>query len=374
MIFRNANIFNGTGFTHGDFAVSDGKFVCTDTATSDDGFTDLHDAYVIPGLIDIHTHGNSGADFSDGDYEGLRKMAAFYLQHGITSFCPTTMTLPYDVLGSAFETAKKYVDDPDTSGARIAGIHMEGPYFSEKKKGAQNADYLKLPDYDGFKKLYDDCGGLIRLVDLAPELESACEFSSKACLLCTVSVAHTDASYEDTVNVYESGATHLTHLYNAMPSIHHRNPGVIGAASERDNITAELICDGLHVHESAVRMAFRLFPDRICLISDSLRCTGMPDGEYTLGGQKIWLRDNIARLADGTIAGSAANLYQCMLNAIRFGIEKATAINAATANPARAIGMDDKLGSISPGKYADFIVCDESLQNITAIYKEGRLA
>lgn len=371
MIFSNANIFNGTEFSHGDFAVSGGKFCSIDSCAADDSVTDLHDSFVIPGLIDIHTHGNTGADFSDGDYEGLKKMAAFYLQHGITSFCPTTMTLPYNVLGDAFATAKKYTEDPDAAGSRVAGIHMEGPYFSEKKKGAQNADYLKLPDYDGFKKLYDNCGGLIRLVDIAPELEGSCEFTSKACRLCTVSVAHTDASYDDTVNAYKSGATHLTHLYNGMPGIHHRNPGVIGAASERDNITAELICDGLHVHESAVRMAFKLFPDRICLISDSLRCTGMPEGEYTLGGQKIWLKDNIARLADGTIAGSAANLYQCMLNAIHFGIDKASAINAASINPARAIGMDDLIGSISIGKYADFVVCDESLENIISIYKEG---
>lgn len=371
MIFSNANIFNGTEFSHGDFAVSGGKFCSIDSCSADDSVTDLHDSFVIPGLIDIHTHGNTGADFSDGDYEGLKKMAAFYLQHGITSFCPTTMTLPYNVLGDAFATAKKYTEDPDAAGSRVAGIHMEGPYFSEKKKGAQNADYLKLPDYDGFKKLYDDCGGLIRSVDVAPELEGACEFISKACRHCTVSVAHTDASYDDTVNAYKSGATHLTHLYNGMPGIHHRNPGVIGAASERDNITAELICDGLHVHESAVRMAFKLFPDRICLISDSLRCTGMPEGEYTLGGQKIWLKDNIARLADGTIAGSAANLYQCMLNAIHFGIDKASAINAASINPARAIGMDDLIGSISIGKYADFVVCDESLENIISIYKEG---
>ncbi len=372
MIFRNAHIFSGTDFIYGDFAVSDGKFIDLSDADANDEITDMQGAYIIPGLIDIHTHGNSGADFSDGDYECLKRMAEYYLKHGITSFCPTTMTLPYDVLGEAFVTAKKYSEDPYAAGARIAGIHMEGPYFSEKKKGAQNADYLKLPDYDGFKKLYDDCDGLIRLVDVAPELDGAADFAAKASKLCTVSAAHTDAGYADTVKVYEAGARHLTHLYNAMPGIHHRHPGVIGAAAEHDNVSAELICDGLHVHESAVRMAFKLFPDRICLISDSLRCTGMPEGEYTLGGQNIWLKDNIARLADGTIAGSAANLYQCMLNAIRFGIDKATAINAATINPARSIGMDDVLGSITAGKYADFIVCGESPENIKAIYKGGR--
>lgn len=379
MLFRNAKIFDGTGFYSGEFSVSEetGKFIFVGkhAATDISGYgdvIDLNGSYVIPGLIDIHTHGNSGADFSDGDYDGLKKMAAFYLSHGITSFCPTSMTFPYDVLEKAFATAGDYADSADANGARLAGIHMEGPYFSEKKKGAQNAAYLKLPDYDGFKKLYDGCNGLIRIIDIAPELDGASEFTEKASGLCTVSVAHTDASYEDTVKVYEAGAKHLTHLYNAMPGIHHRNPGVIGAASEREGITAELICDGLHVHESAIRMAFRLFPGRICLISDSLRCAGMPDGEYTLGGQNVYLKDNIARLIDGTIAGSATNLYQCMINAISFGIDKASAINAATVNPAHAIGMDDILGSIAPGKYADFVVCDETLKERKAIYREGK--
>ena len=379
MLFRNAKIFDGTGFFDGEFAVSEetGKFVAVGKHAAADiaGYSDVIDldgCCVIPGLIDIHTHGNSGADFSDGDFDGLKKMAEFYLSHGITSFCPASMTFPYDVLEKAFSAAKDFADSADAGGARLAGIHMEGPYFSEKKKGAQNAAYLELPDFEGFEKLYDGCKGLIRIVDVAPELKGAVEFTEKASRLCTVSVAHTDASYEDTVKVYEAGAKHLTHLYNAMPGIHHRNPGVIGAASERNDITAELICDGLHVHESAVRMAFRLFPNRICLISDSLRCAGMPDGEYMLGGQKTYLKDNIARLADGTIAGSAANLYQCMINAVSFGIDKASAINAATINPAHVIGMNNVLGSITPGKYADFVVCDETLKERKAVYKGGK--
>lgn len=372
MIFKNALVFNGQSFNKNDFAVSDDRFVSVSDTVLKDDIKDLDGSYVIPGLIDIHTHGNSGADFSDGDYDGLKRMSEFYANHGVTSFCPTSMTLPYDVLSKAFETAERFTKDASVSGARIAGIHMEGPYFSEKKKGAQNADYLKLPDIEGFRKLYDSCGNLIKIVDVAPELEGAAEFTASACRLCTVSVAHTDADYNQTKAVYRAGASHLTHLFNAMPGIHHRNPGVIGAAAEEPDVSAELICDGLHVHESAIRMGFKLFPGRICLISDSLRCAGMPNGEYTLGGQRIHLSDNIAKLDDGTIAGSAANLYQCMLNAIRFGIDKVTAINAATINPARAIGMSDVIGSIEPGKYADFIVCDEAL-NIRSVYTGGKL-
>ena len=171
--------------------------------------------------------------------------------------------------------------------------------------------------------------------------------------------------------MYAAGATHLTHLFNAMPAIHHRKPGVIGAASENKNVYAELICDGQHVHESAVRMAFKLFPGRICLISDALRCCGMPDGQYELGGQDVFLKGGIARLSDGTIAGSAATLTQCLQNAIAFGIDRNEAIRAATLNPARQLGCADRVGSIAVGMHADFLICDESLE-LRSVYIGGR--
>ena len=308
------------------------------------------------------------ADFSDGDYEGLKKMAAYLAKSGVTSFAPAGMTLPYETLAEAFATGKKLHDECPEGCARLMGIHMEGPFFSEKKKGAQNGAYLRDPDFDAFKKLYDGCGGLVRIVDVAPELPGAVEFTAKASELTTVSIAHTDASYEEAAAVLDAGATHLTHLYNAMPPIHHRKPGVIGAGSERDGseedrgVIAELISDGYHVHPSSVRMAFKLFPGRICLISDSLRCCGMPEGKYELGGQDVFLKGGVARLEDGTIAGSASNVYTCMLNAIEYGIPKETAVAAATITPAREIGADDLIGSIAEGKLADFIICDENLK------------
>ena len=280
------------------------------------------------------------------------------------------MTLPYDTLANAFAAGARLKREQPAGCSRIVGINMEGPFFSEKKKGAQNAEYLRNPDFEAFKALYDGCGGLIRLVDLAPELPGAVAFTEKAKGLCTVSVAHTDATYEEAKAVIDAGATHLTHLYNAMPGIHHRKPGVIGAGSENDRVAAELICDGLHIHPSAVRMAFKLFPGRICLISDALRCTGMPDGMYPFGGQMLTLKNGEARMPDGALAGSTATLYQCMLNAVDFGIQKETAICAATINPAREVGCDRDLGSIAPGKLADFILCDENL-NRKAIYMEG---
>lgn len=369
MLYTNAMVFTPSGFVHGGFTVEDGRFAGV-YAGERAGGTDLNGAYVIPGLVDIHTHGAMGADFSDGDPEGLTRMAAHLAGRGVTSFAPTSMTLPYETLAAAFETARELSEKRRPGCARVMGIHMEGPFFSEKKKGAQNGAYLKLPDLEGFKKLYEGCGGLVRIVDLAPELPGAAEFTEGAKALCTVSVAHTDADYEAAKAVYAAGATHLTHLYNAMPSIHHRKPGVIGAASECEHVVAELICDGLHVHPSSVRMAFKLFPGRLCLISDSLRCCGMPDGEYELGGQQVFLAGGVARLADGTIAGAASDLYADMLNAVSFGIDRDEAIRAATILPAREIGRADEIGSIEAGKYADFVVCDGEL-NAMAVYIGG---
>ena len=363
MLFKNAYIFTEEGvFTHGSFRVEDGKFTEILTTVPEEEGVDLAGQYVIPGLIDVHNHGNSGADFSDGDYEGLVKMARYLAKSGVTSFAPASMTLPYEVLEKAFATAVRITEEQPEGCARLMGIQMEGPFFSEKKKGAQNGAYLKDPDFQAFKKLYDGCNGLIRIADVAPELPGAVEFTREAAKLCTVSIAHTDANYEEADAVLSAGATHLTHLYNAMPPIHHRKPGVIGAGSERENVIAELICDGEHVHPSSVRMAFKLFPGRICLVSDALRCCGMPNGEYELGGQQVFLEGNVAKLADGTIAGSVTNLYDCMRKAVEFGISREQAILSSTIIPARQLQREQEIGSIAPGKLADFVVCSENLE------------
>ena len=362
MNYINALLFTPRGYVRGGFEVVDGKFGAVGPEVRGADGIDLEGAKVLPGLVDLHTHGNSGADFSDGSREGLERMARYLARHGVTAFAPTSMTLPYDVLAAAFATAAALRADRPEGCARVAGIHMEGPFFSEKKKGAQNAAYLRKPDFEAFRELQEGCGGAIRIVDVAPELEGAAEFARRARALCRVSVAHTDADYDQARAVFEAGAGHLTHLYNAMPPIHHRKPGVIGAASEREDVAAELICDGQHVHPSAVRMAFKLFPGRVCLISDALRCCGMPDGEYELGGQAVFLTGGVARLADGTIAGSAANLFDCLRNAVRFGIPEEQAVLAATLIPARELGAADSVGAIAPGLNADFLICGEDLE------------
>ncbi|MDO4990083.1 MAG: N-acetylglucosamine-6-phosphate deacetylase [Eubacteriales bacterium] len=364
MLFTNANVFFADrGFAPAAFRVENGAFTAVlPPETAGEGAVDLGGARVIPGLIDLHTHGNSGADFSDGEDAGLRTMAAFLAQNGVTGFLPTAMTLPFEALRRAFASAGRLHGETPAGCSRVLGVRMEGPFLSEKKKGAQNALWLQKPDLAAFRELYGDCGGLIRIVDLAPELEGAAAFARGASALCTVSAAHTAADYEQAAAFFRAGARHVTHLYNAMTPFAHRAPGVLGAAAERDDVTAELICDGLHVHPSAVRMAFRLFPERICLISDALRCCGMPDGEYTLSGQRVTLSGGAARLSDGTLAGSAVTLYDCLLRAIAFGVPEAEAIRAVTLTPARVLGCEDRFGSIAPGKAADFVVCGEDLR------------
>lgn len=370
MRYENGWIFAGGRFVRGGFSVENGRFahVLEDVPGPAE---DLDGVLVIPGLVDIHVHGCAGADFSDGDYAGLVRMARYLARRGVTSFAPASMTLPYDALDKAFHAAARLRREGLADGARLMGIQMEGPFLSREKRGSQNPAYLRLPDWDRFLRLYDAAEGLLRIVDVAPELPGAVEFTRRASEKCRVSVAHTAAGYDQAAAVFDAGATHLTHLFNAMSGIHHRHPGPIGAASERENVTAELICDGIHVHPSAVRMAFRLFPGRICLISDALRCCGMADGSYSLGGQEILLSGGVARLTGGAIAGSAADLYQCMRRAVSFGIPREQAVWAATALPARVIGRESETGAIADGRAADFVICGGELEP-EAVYLGGK--
>lgn len=370
MRYENGWIFADGRFVRGGFSVENGRFahVLEDVPGPAE---DLDGALVIPGLVDIHVHGCAGADFSDGDYAGLVRMARYLARRGVTSFAPASMTLPYDALDKAFHAAARLRREGLADGARLMGIQMEGPFLSREKRGSQNPAYLRLPDWDRFLRLYDAAEGLLRIVDVAPELPGAVEFTRRASEKCRVSVAHTAAGYDQAAAVFDAGATHLTHLFNAMSGIHHRHPGPIGAASERENVTAELICDGIHVHPSAVRMAFRLFPGRICLISDALRCCGMADGSYSLGGQEILLSGGVARLTGGAIAGSAADLYQCMRRAVSFGIPRERAVWAATALPARVIGRESETGAIADGRAADFVICGGELEP-EAVYLGGK--
>ena len=365
MFYTNARIFVDNEFRTGAFEVVDGKFgaILPENVPAD--AIDLGVATVIPGLIEVHSHGAVGYDFSDGSYEGLVEIAKFFLSCGVTSFAPASMTLPYDVLDKAFATAKRIVEEQPENCAKLRGIQMEGPFFSYAKRGAQNADYLKTPDFEGFKKLYEDCGGLVRIVDIAPELPGAAEFVAKAKDLCTVSIAHTDSDYDHAKAAVDAGVTHLTHLYNAMPGIHHRTPGVIPAAVENPNVRAEIIADGFHIHPASVRLAFTMFKNRMILVSDSGRCAGKDEGyQFDLGGQMAELRGGVAKLVGtNTIACSASNMWTCLRNAMSWGIPEEEVIRACTYNPACALGVEAEVGSIAEGLVADFLVCTDGYES-----------
>ena len=366
MIIKNGLVFEPDGtFLQRDLFVDRDHRI---TAAGDPADSDVYDAsglYVIPGLVDVHIHGAMGHDFCDNNAEGLSEMSAYLKAHGITSFCPTSMTLPTEDLKQIFTSAGKV--PADAAHAGIVGIHMEGPYISPAKKGAQKEDYIVSPDIDTFRELNNSCNGLIRLVTLAPELPGSMEFIKALHDEVAISLGHSVADYDTASQAFAAGASHATHLFNAMPPLLHRDPGIIGAAFDNPHVMVEVICDGIHITPSVIRMIFRLFgEDRVILISDAMRATGMEDGVYELGGQQVFKKGNRATLADGTLAGSATNLFDCMRHAVSFGIPLTSAIKAATCNPARSIG-NDRIGSLSPGKEADILLLDQELSLVKVL-------
>lgn len=325
--------------------------------SEDDNVLDAQGLFVLPGLIDIHTHGALGHDWSDADEEANQKMLAFYASRGVTSVVPATMSYSCDILHEVL-SAMCPLFETDGFGAVLRGVNMEGPFLSHAKKGAQNPKYLMDPDLAMFKELDKLCSGRIKLVDVAPELAGATEFIEAASKQSVVSLAHTAATYEQACAAFQAGASHVTHLFNGMAGYHHRDPGVVGAAMEYA-AQVEVISDGMHLHPSVVLGAFKMFgAERICLISDSMRATGMPDGSYTLGGLEVFLRGGKAVLADDSLAGSAVDLAECCRRAISFGVPFEQAVRAASTNPARAVGLEGELGSIAPGLRADLLLWD----------------
>lgn len=366
----NARIFTPGGYMVGGFRVENGLFSGLIPGLTSGG-TDLGGAKVIPGLVDIHIHGAAGEDSSDGDPEGLLIMGRYLASRGVTAFLPTLMSLPEENTGRALAAVREAMNRRDSTSARILGARMEGPFLSEERRGAHNRAFLRVPDSGMIVRLSGGGGLPVRILDLAPELSGAQEFIRFASGRCRVSLGHTAADYETAVSAFDEGASHVTHLFNAMSPLHHRSPGLIGAAAERENVTAELICDGVHIHPSAVRLAFRMFPERLCLVSDAIRCCGLEGGSYDLGGQSVTVRGGEAHLADGTLAGAASDLFTDLSNAVRFGADEETAIRAVTLLPARVAGCADLVGSIEAGRRADFLICGEDL-SLREVYIAGK--
>lgn len=368
MIIKNVLVYGEDEVFHqGEVIVENGKIVSEAVDSND--VVDGQGGYVIPGLVDIHFHGCVGADMCDGSAEAIDEIARYEASIGVTSMAPATMTVSAQELHKIMKTAAAH---PNKVGAKLVGINMEGPFISEAKKGAQAAEHIRKCDVELFHALQKDAAGLIKLVDIAPEIEGAMEFIDAVKDEVVVSIAHTEAGYDTAKEAYDRGARHVTHLYNAMPGFSHRAPGVIGAACDTEKCRVELICDGVHIHPSVVRTTFQMFgSDRMIMISDSMRATGLTDGEYTLGGQPVFVKGNLATLKDGTIAGSATNLMDCIRVAVKdMGIPFETAVKCATMNPAKEIGIYDTCGSITPGKDGDLVILNQDL-SLQAVYVGG---
>ena len=352
------------GFVPGIVSIDDGIIKGVEFFDDEKLASDQRKKYVIPGLIDMHMHGCMSFDTCDTSYESLKHMAEYERECGITSFCPTSMTLPKEKLIDICHCIRNGVEKIPG----IVGLYLEGPFICDKKAGAQDRRHIIKPDKELFDLLYKESGENIKVVAIAPETEGAIDFiaSNKDRVIC--SIAHTMSDYRQTIEAIDAGARHATHLYNGMRRTDHRDPGCVEAVMDRNEVFAELICDMKHIHPAVIRNAFKtLGDDRIILISDSMEAAGMPDGEYELGGQKVFKKGKSAILSDGTLAGSVCNLFDCMINAIKAGISFESAIKAATVNPAIALGIFDRVGSIDAGKKADIVIMDDRLDIIEVI-------
>ena len=332
-----------------DITVEDGKIY--EIGKSELDGVDFGGAEVYPGLIDTHSHGCIGKDTMRGE---LQAMADYQLAHGTTTWYPTTMTMSEeDIIGATD------VDLPLKSGANIPGFHMEGPFINVKYKGAQNEAFIKAPTIELVRKCKN-----VKIVTIAPEIEGSLEFIRECDAV--VALGHTDCDYDTARAAFDAGARSLTHTFNVMPSIHHRAPGPIPAGADDGRVFAQLICDGKHVHPAVVRLLVKLYgTDRVVLISDSVEATGLSDGNYTLGGQDIVVKEGVARTLGGNLAGSTSTLFDCVKCAISFGIPKKDAVKMASETPALMMGLNK--GKIEVGYDADFIIVDSEFNLIRAI-------
>ena len=373
MIIRNAKVYTPQHtFAVQDLVIRNGRIVPHAMAEPGEQVIDADGLYALPGLVDIHFHGAVGHDFCDADPEGLQAIADFEASKGVLAICPATMTFSEEILNGIMDVAAAHKNE---RGADLVGINMEGPYISPKKVGAQNPKYVMGADVGMFRRLNERSGGLIKLVDVAPEEPGNLDFIQECSKEVRISIAHTCTDYHTAKAAFAAGANHMTHLYNAMPGINHRDPGPIIAALE-EGAMVELITDGVHIHPAMVRFTFNTFgDDHVVLIADSMMACGLPDGAYSLGGQAVTVRGPRATLTEhpDTIAGSATCLYDCMRHAVReMGVPLESAVRAASENPARCIGVDADYGSLAEGRYGNVILADADL-NIKTVIRHGEV-
>ncbi len=328
---------------------------------------------LIPGFIDIHVHGAMGADTSDGDVESLRKISSYLAGKGVTSFCPTTMMIPKEDVIRVLLSADHFRREEPT-GAGMIGVRLEGPFLSKEKCGVQNTDYAMDPSTKYIEEILSGFPqDLISIIDIAPELPGAIGFISEMKDRYVLSVAHTASTYACCKEAIEAGVSNGTHLFNAMNPLSHHEPGSVGALLDDPDVTCELICDGMHVHPSVLKIAFAyLGEDRAVVVSDAMRAAGMPDGEYDLGGTMVRVTSGRTDFGNGRLAGSTTDIHAEFLNLLKMGLPFRTALKACTLNPARVLHIENETGSIEVGKYADMVVMD-SQYRVRKVFVRGSL-
>ena len=355
------------------------RTVCTDgekiaRSSGDAQNLDASGCYVLPLLIDLHIHGYAGADVGSAEPAELERMARALLMQGVGAFCPTTMTLPEARLAAVCRCTAAYCKEQHP-GAQAAGVHLEGPFLARERRGSHDEALLQNPDPELLRRLQKAGEGGVRLMTLAPELPGALPLIQMAVKQGVwVSLGHTQADYDTAQAALRAGAAQCTHLLNAMTPFGHRAPGVMGAAFDAPDTMGELICDGIHVHPAMVRAIFRLFgPERVLLVSDALPAAGMPEGTYRLGSQEITVHHGRAVLSGKpeTLAGSVCGLMECLRRAVSFGIPLADAVRAASWNPACALGLETRMGSLRPGQEAGAVLLERETLEIRAVVAHG---
>lgn len=365
--FKNAKAYvYGKGIIQTDIAIENDKIVAIGNGLEIDEVIEC-DGLVLPGFVDRHIHGAGGSDGMDGTSQDLKTIADSIVKEGTTTFLATTMTQSQENIVKALNAVRDY---KRVSGAKIAGVHLEGPFIATKFKGAQPEEYILAPSVEVMKKFVEASGNKIKVVSLAPEQNGASELIAYLKENNIVaSIGHTQAGFKDVARAVEVGASSVTHTYNAQTPLHHREAGVVGSAMLIDELYTEIICDLIHVCKEAIMLVVKNKPDdKVILITDSMRAKHLPDGESELGGQKVIVKNGEARLVDGTLAGSVLKMNEALKNIVtKVGVPLEKAIDFATANPAKSLGIFDSVGSIAVGKKADFVVLDENYKVLKTI-------
>ena len=371
MIFKGGKVFTGEAFEKKDVRTENGKITEIGTDLSEkagEEVVELGDDLLIPGFIELHSHGCVGCDFSTADKEEIDKMCAFYFSKGITSVAATTMTMGYEDYKKAAATIGEYMENVENH--NLIGINMEGPFLSVEKKGAHDPQYIIDSSQEKMDELNALAKGHFLIVDLAPERPGALEFIQKNCKDYVISVAHTTADYEKAMEAFQAGATQVTHLFNAMNGLGHRDPGVPGAAFAA-GANVEMICDGIHIHPTVMKMVYKMMGEHLMVISDSMSAAGLEDGEYVLGGLPVYVKNGKATLKDGTIAGSTTDMLKELgVWMDQCGLSMEEILPCMTMHQAKAVRMADKIGSIETGKAADLVIISPE-REIKAVYKNG---